>query len=359
MPVFNLPAFRKSLEWIEAGRAVAIATVVDTWASAPSPTGSRLIVGEGGDFTGSVSGGFVEAEVIGAGLEVIETRVPRLLEFGVADDAAWHAGLSCGGHLKVYVEAIGAAQAHHIRVLAEECAARRACVLVTDVDCGEQRLVRADEVAGDPLADLLVPRLLQGRSVLLQHGGRRLFFDVQMPSVRLLLVGATQIAQTLAAAARLVGFEVTVADPRPSFATENRFPETPLVTEWPEAVPPELGLDRFSAVALLAHDPQIDDPALCAALRAKCFYVGALGSKANHRKRLERMRLAGFSDAEVAQIHAPIGLAIGAANGAEIAIAILAEIIAALRCAHREQEIRADAAVATPLAVSIHNIKET
>jgi xanthine dehydrogenase accessory factor len=327
----NLPIFRKALDWRQAGRAVAMATVVETWGSAPAPAGSRLSVEEGGDYLGSVSGGCVEDEVIGAALEVMQAKAPRLLEFGVADETARRAGHSCGGQLKLFVEEVGVPQARLLAVLADECAGRRACVLVTDVDSGEQRLVLASEAAADPLRELLSLRLREGRSALIQHATRRLFFDVHTPSVRLVLIGATKIAQTLAQAACLAGFEVMVIDPREAFATPERFPGTLVVAEWPETALRDLGLDYFTAVVLLSHDPRIDDPALGAALRAKCFYIGALGSKITHGKRLERMCEAGFCEAERAQIHAPIGLAIGAANGAEIAIAILAEIIAVLR----------------------------
>jgi xanthine dehydrogenase accessory factor len=327
----NLPIIRDALAWRQAGRAVAMACVVETWGSAPRPPGSRLVVDADGNFSGSVSGGCVEAEVISAALEVMRAGAPRLLEFGVADETAWRAGLTCGGRIKVYVESVGASQARLLETLADECAARRSCVLVTDIDSGEQRLVGADEAAEDPLQDLIEARLRQGRSALIQHAGRRLFFDVQAPPVRLFVIGATDIAQTLAVAAGVAGFEVIVIDPRTAFATPGRFPKTPIAAEWPETALPGLGLDCHTAVALLAHEPRIDDPALGAALRAKCFYIGALGSKLTHARRLERMRAAGFSEAELAQIHSPIGLPIGAANPAEIGIAIVAEIIAALR----------------------------
>jgi xanthine dehydrogenase accessory factor len=289
------------------------------------------VVDADGNFSGSVSGGCVEAEVIGAALEVMQVDAPRLLEFGVADETAWRAGLSCGGRVKVYVEKVDATQAHLLETLADECAARRACVLVTDIDSGEQRLVRADEAAEDPLQDLIEARLRQGQSALIQHAGRRLFFDVQAPPVRLVVTGATDIAQTLSVVAGLAGFEVIVIDPRTAFATPERFPKTPIAADWPETALPRVGLDWYTAIALLAHEPRIDDPALGAALRAKCFYIGALGSKITHARRLERMRAAGFSEVELAQIHSPIGLAIGAANPAEIGVAIVAEIIAARR----------------------------
>src|ERR1700730_12605011 len=205
-----------------------MASVVETWGSAPRPPGSRLVVDADGNFSGSVSGGCVEAEVISAALETMQAAAPRLLEFGVADETAGRAGLSCGGRVKIYVERVGASQARLLETLADECAARRACVLVTDIDSGEQRLVRADEAANDPLQDLIEVRMRQGRSALIPHAGRRLFFDVQAPSVRLFAIGATDIAQTLAVAADLAGFEVIVIDPRTAYATPERFPKTPI-----------------------------------------------------------------------------------------------------------------------------------
>jgi xanthine dehydrogenase accessory factor len=334
----NLPIFREAVARRQAGRAVAMACVVETWGSAPRPPGSRLVVDADGNFSGSVSGGCVEAEVIAAALETMQADALRLLEFGVADETAWRAGLSCGGRVKIYVERVGAFQARLLETLAHQCAARRACVLVTDIDSGEQRVVRADEAANDPLQDFIEARLRQGRSALLQHAGRRLFFDVQAPAVRLFAIGATDIAQTLAVAAGLANFEVIVIDPRTAFATPERFPKTRIAAEWPEIALPELGLDCYTAVAVLAHEPRIDDPALGAALRAKCFYIGALGSKITLARRLERMRAAGFSEAELAQIHSPIGLAIGAASPAEIGIAVVAEIIATLRKARGAME---------------------
>ena len=152
--------------------------------------------------------------MITAALETTQADAPRLLEFGVADETAWRAGLSCGGRVKIYVERVGATQARILEMLADECTARVACVLVTDIDSGEQRVVRPDEAANDPLQDLIEARLRQGRSAVIQHTGRLLFFDVQAPPVRLFAIGATDIAQTLAVAASLVGFEVIVIDPR-------------------------------------------------------------------------------------------------------------------------------------------------
>ncbi|HEU6440916.1 MAG TPA: XdhC family protein [Microvirga sp.] len=212
-----------------------------------------------------------------------------------------------------------------------ERAARRAAVLVTDIASGEQRLVREAEVPSDPLAEELRERLRQGRSGLVERDGRQLFLTVQAPPVRMTVIGAVHISQALAPMARAVDFDVTVIDPRTAFATPERFPDVPVLAEWPDAVLPDMRLDRYTAVVALTHDPKIDDPALAAALRSECFYVGALGSRKTHERRVRRLTESGFTEADIARIHAPIGLDIGAVSPAEIAVSILAEIVATLR----------------------------
>ncbi|HEX8666484.1 MAG TPA: XdhC family protein [Beijerinckiaceae bacterium] len=218
-----------------------------------------------------------------------------------------------------------------LSTLNTERAARRAAVLVTDVASGEQRVVRESEAAADPLADLLEERFRSGKSGIVQHDGRELFLAVQVPPVKVVAVGAVHISQAFAPMARGLDFDVTILDPRTAFATPERFPDVPVVAEWPDAALPRLALDRYTALAALTHDPKIDDPALAAALQAECFYIGALGSKKTHARRVERLTTAGFGEEAIARIHAPIGLDIGAVSPAEIAVSILAEIVAALR----------------------------
>jgi xanthine dehydrogenase accessory factor len=212
-------------------------------------------------------------------------------------------------------------------------AARRAAILITDIADGAQRLVGEDAIAADPLADVLAKHLASGKSGLVEADGRTLFLTVQVPPVRLVVVGAVHISQALAPMAAGLDLALTVIDPRTAFATPERFPGTALVAEWPDAA---LGtsvpvLDRYCALAALTHDPKIDDPALKAALTAECFYVGALGSRKTHAARVARLTEAGFTPAQIGRIRAPIGLPIGAVSPAEIALAVLAEIVAALR----------------------------
>ena len=212
-----------------------------------------------------------------------------------------------------------------------ERAARRAAVVVTDLASHAQRLVLAAEVESDPLAEPLAAALRSGKSGTIEHGGRPVFLAVQVPPVRLVVIGAVHVSQALAPMAKLAGFDVTIVDPRTAFATPERFPDVALLAEWPEAALARLGLDRFTAVAALTHDPKIDDPGLDAALRAECFYIGALGSRKTHATRLGRLAAAGHGEAALGRIHAPIGLDIGAVSPAEIAVSVLGEIVGALR----------------------------
>lgn len=212
-----------------------------------------------------------------------------------------------------------------------ERAARRAAVLVTDLGGTDQRLVKADEVAADPLASLLDEHLRLGRSGTVEHAGRSFFLTVQEPTVRLAVIGAVHVSQALAAMAKVAGLDVTVIDPRTAFASPERFPDTRVVAEWPDVALATLPLDRFTAVAALTHDPKIDDPGLVAALGSRCFYVGALGSRKSHAARCDRLRQHGIAEAEIRRIHAPIGLDIGAVSPAEIAVSILGEVVAAMR----------------------------
>ncbi len=218
-----------------------------------------------------------------------------------------------------------------LKVLNAERAARRATILVTDVVSGEQRLVKGADIATDHLAEHLDAALRMGKSRSIEDNGRNYFLTVQAPPARIICIGAVHISQALAPMARLADFDVTIIDPRTAFATPERFPDVRLLADWPQDVLGTVGLDRYTAVCLLTHDPKIDDPALIAALKAECFYIGALGSRKTHAKRLERMMAEGFDEASLGRIHAPIGLDIGSVSPAEIAVSVLGEIIMSLR----------------------------
>ena len=218
-----------------------------------------------------------------------------------------------------------------LKSLNEERAARRAAVLITDLATGEQRLVKAQDAASDVLAEQLDAALRSGESGNIEHEGKQLFFNVQVPPVRLIVVGAVHITQALGPMAKLAGLDMVIVDPRTAFATPERFPDTTLIAEWPDVAIPPMQPDRYTAMAFFTHDPKIDDPGLILALKAECFYIGALGSRKTHGKRVERMLEQGFTQEQVSRIRAPIGLDIGAVSPAEIAVSVLGEIIAALR----------------------------
>jgi len=212
-----------------------------------------------------------------------------------------------------------------------ERAARRAAIVVTDVATGKQRLVKAADVAGDSLRGVLGEHLRNGKSGMEETPQGRVFLTVYVPATQLVVIGAVHISQALAPIAKLVGYDVTIVDPRTAFATLERFPDVKVIAEWPDRALPPLGVDRYTAFVALTHDPKIDDPALLHALSRDCFYIGALGSRKTHARRVERLKQQGLSDADTARIHAPIGLDIGAVSPAEIAVAIMAQITERLR----------------------------
>ena len=204
-------------------------------------------------------------------------------------------------------------------------------VVVTDTESGAQRLVKAADVATDPLAEVIEKRLRMAKSGMEETAQGHVFLTVHVPSPQLVITGAVHISQTLAPLGQMLDYDVTIVDPRTAFATPERFPGVKVLAEWPDAALPPLNVDHYTAFVALTHDPKIDDPALLHALSRDCFYIGALGSRKTHGGRLERLKAQGVSDAALARIHAPIGLAIGAVSPAEIAVAIMAEITMRLR----------------------------
>ena len=309
-----------ALGWARGGKAAALATVVETWGSAPRRTGSQMAVSALAEMVGSVSGGCVEGAVVLESMEAIATGVPRLLSYGVADETAFSAGLACGGTIRVLVEPV-APMLGLLEDLVVARTARRAVGYVVDLGDWSRRLV---ELGQDAAVDL---RLRADKAGV--EEGR--FILPCNPPLRLVVVGAVHVAQPLVAMARLAGYDPILVGPRQSFATAARFPGEVILEQWPDAALRGLGLDGRTAVVTLTHDPKLDDPAIEVALRSGCFYLGCLGSKKTHASRLERLRSAGFSESEIGRIHAPVGLAIGAQGPGEIAVAILAEMTAVLR----------------------------
>lgn len=225
-----------------------------------------------------------------------------------------------------------------LKELNAERAARRPVIVVTDTASGEQRLVKARDIGSDPLRAELAKQLRMGKSGNVEVGGKKLFLNVYAPTARLVIIGAVHISQALAPLARSLDYDVAIVDPRTAFASPERFPDVKLIAEWPDIALPPLNVDHYTAFVAVTHDPKIDDPALLHAFAKDCFYIGALGSRKTHAKRVERLRAQGASETDIARIHAPIGLDIGAVSPAEIAVSIMAEITAQLRLPPREKE---------------------
>ena len=230
-----------------------------------------------------------------------------------------------------------------LNALNAERRARRAAILVTNLGDGSSRVVRESDAVSGALGDAARQAFRTGRSQAIEDDGRTLFLNAHLPPPRIVVIGAVHISQALAPMARLAGFDVEIVDPRTAFATPERFPEVELHAEWPQDVLARRPLDAFTALAAVTHDPKIDDFPLLSALEAGCFYVGALGSRTTHAKRVERLLSQGATQAQIDRIHAPIGLDIAASSPAEIAVAVLAQIVQALRTRGTE---RAEATVA-------------
>ncbi|MCB6176846.1 XdhC family protein [Rhodobacter sp. Har01] len=315
-----------ALDWHRAGKGAALATVVDTWGSAPRQAGSQLAISGAGEIMGSVSGGCVEGAVVTEALEALQDGTPRLLTFGVSDETAFAVGLACGGTIRVMVEPVGEApQALPEALLADLVAARaasRAVAYEVRPDAWARQLLAPGQ---DAAADA---RFRSDRSGS-EEDGR--FLAIHNPPLRLIVVGAVHIAQPLLSIARLCGYAPTLIDPRGAFGSAARFPGETILEDWPDEALASLKPDARTAIVTLTHDPKLDDPAIRIALRAPVFYLGCLGSKKTHAKRVERLAAAGFTPDDIARIHAPVGLDIGAKSPAEIAVSVMAQVTAALR----------------------------
>jgi xanthine dehydrogenase accessory factor len=316
-----------ALAWARSGAGAALATVVETWGSAPRPKGAQLAVSGAGEMAGSVSGGCVEGAVVAEALEALEDGRPRILEFGVSDTDAFAVGLACGGTIRVLVEPLGRGQGPDLALIAaltDARAARRQAVYAVRPDDWSRRLILGPD---DPLWPEAQAALVADQSGFAADW----FLGVHNPPLRMAIVGAVHIAQALAPMARIVGFDVTILDPREAFASEARFPGFALVHDWPDEALAAFAPNARSAIVTLTHDPKLDDPAIQAALASPAFYLGCLGSNRTHAKRLARLAEAGLAPETLARIHAPVGLDIGARAPAEIAVSILAQVVERLR----------------------------
>jgi xanthine dehydrogenase accessory factor len=301
----NLSALAAYRKW--QGAPMALATVISTWGSAPRPRGSHMLIHADGRMEGSVSGGCVEGDVLALASEVLASGHAERRRYGVADDAAWEVGLPCGGTIEVLVQPVGD-EGFPAALFAEIEDAQRA---------GRGITVHTD--------------LSSGRSGLAPVPGEAGFVNLYAAPRQVLIVGAVQIAQSLARIAATLGVLTVVIDPRGRFLTEERFPDAVRDDRWPDAAVAAYRPGPSTAVITLSHDPKIDDPALIAALSASTGYIAALGSRRSHAARLERLSAHGFGAADLARVEGPAGIDIGALGSAEIALSVAAGMVSALR----------------------------
>ena len=333
----TIAILKQLLNWRSNGDDVALATVINTWGSAPRRTGSVMAINSRMEFQGSVSGGCVETAVIEQALAVLKSGESQLLEFGVTNEQAFEVGLACGGNIEIYVQAISENQALEVSRIIELSAQNESAILVVEL----QNNALFDVIEKDRIYDyqhlesaeceLLSNALMQDRAHTIKKNHRRYFIHPFNPQLSMYVVGAVHITQQLVPIIAPLGFNVFVVDPRTAFATKERFPGVELITQWPQQVFAQLPINHRTAVIALTHDPKFDDHALMAALQSDAFYIGALGSRKTHATRLQRLADAGFDKAQLSRIHAPIGLDINACNPAEIAVSIAAQLVQQLR----------------------------
>ena len=327
--------------WRVENKPIALATVIQTWGSSPRRVGAKMAIMPDGGISGSVSGGCVEGAVYEEGLEALKLNRPKLLHFGVADETAWEVGLACGGSIDVFVKPLDTNLFKSLRsVLMEESPAVDLIVVRGPEELlGREMLVREDGSVTGTLSDKLNADALKlARETLTTGESRRLmldegvevFADVILPPPSLIAVGGVHITIALMALAKTLGYRTVVVDPRSAFGNTERFPHVDrLIQKWPQEAFQEIPLTRSTAVAMLTHDPKLDDPALKIALPSPAFYIGALGSRTTQAKRRKRLLDEGLTEEQLNRLHGPIGLDIGAGTPEEIAMSIMAEIVAA------------------------------
>lgn len=316
-------------ELLKSGKKLALARVISTWRSSPRPRGSALVVSEDGDMVGSVSGGCVENAVVVAAQEVIRTGESVVKDFGVADEDAWEVGLSCGGAISVYITPF----------LDEELWTRvkgyqetsEGMVLLSNLRTHEHQYLSSSSFVDsvDEVIRSARATYLSESSQVIDIGADKYFVHSFLPKKKMLLIGSAHITTELLGWAHDLGFETTVIDPRDTFAKKTSYQVEPdqLLVKWPQEVLPEFALDADTYAVILSHDPKIDDEALKLLLRSDVKYIGALGSRKTHAKRVDRLIVYGFTMQEIERIDAPIGLDIGSQTPREIALSVIAAVV--------------------------------
>ncbi len=325
---YNDKVLQQAIAWLDEGHGVALAIVISTWGSSPRPVGSHMAINDTGAFVGSVSGGCIEPFVISEAIDIIVEGEPQNLEYGVSDETAQEVRLSCGGNIRVFV--MPAPTRKEIETILDESPVTQ----VIDLANGTTLLLDDNKVSGrlqpgeEALKQAQCLHKQGGDGTIVHDDKAELFVMTHSRQRKLIIVGAVHIAQVLAPMAMAIGFEISVIDSRPAFARSERIPGVTMIQQDSEKAIQGLTIDSRTALALLAHDPILDDPVLHAALNSPAYYIGCLGSSRTHASRLDRLYAAGFEEASCQRLHAPVGLDIGGRSAGEIAVSILAEIVA-------------------------------
>ena len=314
-------------ELLKAAESFVLVTVIETWGSAPKPVGSMLIVNKLGQIFGSVSGGCVEGSVITEALDILDTTECKILTFSVSDGDAFQVGLACGGEIKILLEPISKKHtiaSEKLQSFLAEYFNGNLVIYSINLTTFERKVIKDSD---EDFTNIPMETLNKRISFKLDDT----FFSVLYPRLRLIIIGAVHIAQYLVNLAEIFEYQILVVDPRSTFASKARFPTVRVLTEWPDVALNEIQLNQDSALITLTHDPKIDDIALEKALQSNCYYIGSLGSKRTHAKRIARLKLLGFTNNQLKRIKGPVGLDIGAKTPSEIALSIMAEIISVQR----------------------------
>jgi xanthine dehydrogenase accessory factor len=329
-------------QWLANGQSIALATVVQTWGSSPRRVGAKMALTASGQMSGSISGGCVEGAVYETGRDVIKTGQPCLLHFGVTNETAWDVGLACGGSIDVFVQRLDREWYATLRpIINSDHSIIIATVISSPIDLlGRQLIVEDDDQTLGSIAPEIDREVLAAAQDVLCTGKSQrftppstepieVFLDVIAPAPEIIAVGGVHIAIVLTQIAKVMGYRTTVIDPRGVFGTDTRFPNVDrLIHAWPDEALKQITLSCLSAVVMLTHDPKLDDPALKIVLPSEAFYIGALGSRVTQEQRRQRLLAAGLSEADLAKLHGPIGIDLGGQTPEEIALAVMAEIVA-------------------------------
>ncbi|MDH5476592.1 MAG: XdhC family protein [Cyclobacteriaceae bacterium] len=324
-------------KWSEKDNSIALARVIKTWGSSPRPVGSAMLINADGKMAGSVSGGCVEGAVVKHSMKLIDEDKDEKLSYGVSDDDAWSVGLSCGGSIQVFVQSIDFSKGVW-KILLENIENNRSSILISTLNDGKNTNTLVEEngdVVGDTIAEDIIVEAKNAyderSNKTITHGDVTYFIQVFPRKPILMIIGAAHITVDLVTLGNLYGFETVVIDPRGYFAQNTTFQDAPsqLIEEYPSEVLNNFPLDAYTFCAILSHDPKIDDNALEILLPSKVGYIGALGSRKTHEKRIKRLQEKGLSIDQINRIKAPIGMNIHAKSAKEIALAVMGQIIEA------------------------------